>query len=151
VIEAYTAVVPSLGTRSSLSETIDSLLRQPWQPNQVILVLPRNTTRPADTPDAVTVLSADLSSSAQRNVGLLASKTPLVLFVDDDIVVDMETPRILAQTLKHKNALLAAATLKGDPTLRGATNILYWLFGIGHHNPGRGNSRLRWSGHQSSV
>lgn len=139
--------MPSLGSRPSLPATIDSLLQQSWPPDEVIVVLPHATPRPPGVPASVTVLWADRSSAGQRNAGLLACGTPLVLLVDDDIVVDKGAPRLLAQALSGEEALLAAATLIGDPALPPPVNLLYRLLGLGHHNPWRGNSRLRWSGH----
>lgn len=144
----YTAVIPTLGQRSSLAAAITSLQQQAVPPQEIIVVLPDGLEPPQDLPGGVRCMWARRSTSSQRNHGLRAARTPYILLVDDDILVRPGAPDMMREELKQRPAaVLAAATLVGDPVLPAAANFAYRILGLGYHNPSRGTSRLRWSGH----
>ena len=92
--EGVSLIVPSRGRAPLLRQAVDAVLRGDAVPDEIVIVdqseeadpeLPGVTT---DRPCAIRYLhSRSLGVSAARNEGVRAATGPLLLFIDDDIVV----------------------------------------------------------------
>jgi GT2 family glycosyltransferase len=95
-----TAVIPTLGRPETLRRVLDRLERQTADPLvfAVNVVVDADEREPglveavaADRPYATRVLRAERSgASAARNVGWRAATSPLVLFLDDDVMPELQ-------------------------------------------------------------
>jgi glycosyltransferase involved in cell wall biosynthesis len=97
-------VIPTLGRAQSLGRVLDRLERQTVADFEVVVVADAKETAPeeldrlvAGRPFAVQRLQADRpGASAARNAGWRAARSPLVLFIDDDILPE---PPLVAEHL----------------------------------------------------
>ncbi len=89
-----TVIIPTIGREEVLLDTIRACLNEPKPPFEVIVVDQSKTHEPATISQLsewqgqgrVRVLTPDIASQpAAMNVGLLAARTHLVLFLDDDV------------------------------------------------------------------
>lgn len=78
-------MIPTLGTRPTLFETIAAVLAQTRPPREVIIALPPEVELAAPVGTRV-VRAGRASSSAQRNAGARAATSAIVFFFDDDML-----------------------------------------------------------------
>lgn len=82
----YSVVVPTLGGRATLSRCLGCVAAQTRLPAEVIVVAVEGAS--VDIPAGVRLLYRPASTSGQRNAGARLASTPVVLFVDDDVLLD---------------------------------------------------------------
>ncbi|MBO6658982.1 MAG: glycosyltransferase family 2 protein [Pseudomonadales bacterium] len=87
-----TAVIPTIGSRPSISRTIDALLKQSVPPIEIIVVVPPDRQLVALSEEQQIniklLASSETGAAAQRNLGASSVESSLVLFIDDDILLE---------------------------------------------------------------
>jgi GT2 family glycosyltransferase len=112
---AYSVVVPTLGTRASLRACLDRIMAQTRAPEEVIVVVPHGV-RPA-VRAGVRVVTSSASTSAQRNAGVAVATAPVILFVDDDIMLEPQFGRAVCDVWERYGGELVGVvgTIVNDP------------------------------------
>jgi GT2 family glycosyltransferase len=150
----YAVVVPSLGTRASLWECLERALRQSKPPREVLVVVPHDTT--VRVPEGVRVLETGASTSAQRNLGVRVASAPIVLFLDDDIMLEPDFAEMLCLVWERYgldgDLAGVAGTIVNDPwELQLWKRGLRALGGLSHVALRATETRLMASGHIAFV
>ena len=134
---AYSPVIATLDRPGPLRLTLESLASQTKLPSQVVLVdaSENNDTeelsRTLSLPFPVTYLRSSFRSSArQRNEGAAKVSTPLIAFMDDDIVLEPDTmARLLSVFAKPEARQVGgiAGRIRGSnhPQPKG---LLWWYY-----------------------
>jgi GT2 family glycosyltransferase len=145
----YSVVLPTAGTRSTLRACVDGIQRQATGPADVTVVGTTACERPPWLPASVAYITAPASSNGQRNAGARAATGDLVLFVDDDIVLDPWFGTALLEAWHTAAPPMAgvSGTLTNDEYPEGWVNLLYFVLGLGYTAPLPAQPGLRWSGH----
>ncbi|HEX8742419.1 MAG TPA: glycosyltransferase [Thermoleophilaceae bacterium] len=99
-VPAITAVIPTLGRRDSLARVLDRLESQTIAPAELAVYVVTDAAAEdggrvaelaGERPYALRVLRGERpGASAARNAGWRAAETPLVLFLDDDVMPERE-------------------------------------------------------------
>ncbi len=150
---SYSVVVPTADTRNTLRACLESVQRQVLAPREIVVVAPDGHPRPEWLPQSVIFRTAAASSNGQRNRGARHATGDVVLFVDDDIVLDEDFGAALMGAWGAAPSPVAgmAGLIVNDPVLAGARNHVWWAFGLGYTAFRARSSRLRASGHVVSV
>jgi GT2 family glycosyltransferase len=152
---AYSVVVPTLARRPSLRDCLASIAAQIRPPAEVILAVPPAT----DVPDAgAAIVYADVAStSAQRNAGVRAASSPIVLFVDDDITLAPDFGAHLLAVWERRGldgiSGVAGTCINEDAFPAGSVlrRLLLAAGGLGHQAVIARRSKLMVSGAVASV
>lgn len=120
-------VIPTYNRTNVLFDTIRSIVSGKKKPSEVIVIDQTSpaTVFPEDlkkmmTDGMLTVLHESIPSlTRSRNIGLRRASNDIVLFCDDDILVDENTIEILYQRMRQKNILLVAGITKDENCLFG--------------------------------
>lgn len=83
---AYAVVIPTLGERPTLPRLLSSIRRQTRSPAEIIIAMPSSA--PAVHAEGVRIVRSHASLPAQRAAGVKAATAPIVLFIDDDVVLE---------------------------------------------------------------
>lgn len=82
--------------------------------HQIVVVHPDTTPAPTNV---ISIRTSTLMSPAQaRNLGADASNSELICFLDDDIIIDNDVPRILAHVFCAPHVVACGAVLHDHPT-----------------------------------
>ena len=126
---AYSVVIATLDRPISLSAALDSLIQQTRPPSRIIVVdasLEDETKavvdRRRDRAPMLYLRSRIQSAAQQRNLGAESVSTPLIAFVDDDVVLPAET----------FSRLVAAFEGEHGETIGGVAGRIK---GLGHSKP----------------
>ena len=95
-------VLPTLNRAEYLLSTVESLLRQTFREFEIIVVDQSDVsleTFPVPDNRIINIRQVEKSASKARNTGLLAASGDIVLFLDDDILID--SPDFLSNHLRH--------------------------------------------------
>jgi len=94
-------VIPTLNRYIDLQNTISDLQKQSVQDFEILIIdqSEENIYQPINLPKVKHLHKNFKSASKARNIGLLEASAPLVLFLDDDVII--ENPDFLKQHLKH--------------------------------------------------
>ena len=115
--EAYadiSVVIPTYNRPGVLTDTVESYLAGRVLPRQILIV--DQTPEPFD-PESISdckgvelgvVRSATPSLTLARNIGARASSCDIILFSDDDILVDGESVAVLAEAMADEGVALVA-------------------------------------------
>jgi GT2 family glycosyltransferase len=130
-VTALSIVIPTLGRSNTLGEVISGLARQRGEHGDVEVIVALDAAAPEGTPElgATQIVRATRpGASAARNVGWRAAQSPLILFLDDDIV---PTPRLVAEHLawqeRHPEEEIGVLGLvKWSPRVH-VTPFMRWL------------------------
>lgn len=149
---SYSVVMPTTLTRPTLIAAVGACLRQTVAADEVVVVAPDGVSGPA-LPTGVRLLHASRSSNGQRNAGARSVSSDLVLFVDDDNVINDDFAERLLSAWQAAPAPVAgmAGVIDDDPRHVGVRNLVYLLLGLGCTAYRARSSRLRASGHVLSV
>lgn len=151
----YAIVIPTLGRRETLQKCLDSIARQTRAPAEVILVAPAGVA--LDAVGDARVVHAEPSTSGQRNAGARATSARVVLFLDDDIVLEPDFGEALMEVWDRRghDALSGVVgTCVGEDAFRGGSRLhraLRAVGGLGHGALRTPGSRLMASGHVAVV
>jgi len=153
---AYSVVIPTLGRRSTLRDCLASIGGQTRPPAEVIVAVPPGT-EVTDAAGAKVVQAEVASTSNQRNVGVRAASSPVILFVDDDITLDPECGAELVAVWERRGLSgisgVAATCVNDDAFPPGslARRVLLATGGLGHRAVLVRRSKLMLSGAVASV
>jgi GT2 family glycosyltransferase len=148
----YSAVVPTVGDRGTLQRTLDAIRTQTRPPEETIVVLAHGGV--VDVGDDVRVIESEPSSSGQRNAGARAAGAPIVLFVDDDIVLESDFCAELCAVWERRGPDRLAGvvgTIVNETDGPHFHNALRAAAGLGHEAVRARGSRLMASGHVAIV
>ena len=81
---SYSVVIPTLGDRATLTRLFESIERQTRQPDEVIVVSP---SRHSYVSNGSRLVLAPANLPSQRSAGVRVASAPVILFVDDDMVL----------------------------------------------------------------
>jgi GT2 family glycosyltransferase len=102
-------VIPSRGRPQMLLETVESVLQGDQLPEEIVVVdqsdTPHETLESLDAPHGcrlVYVHSRDRGLSRARNTGVRVARHDLLLFLDDDMFVDVEWLGVMAGELRRR-------------------------------------------------
>ena len=118
-------VIPTYNRTKVLFDTIESLNAGEYVPDEVIVVDQSNP--PVEFPEKLkaqmgkrlVVIQENIPSlTRSRNIGLRATSNDIVLFCDDDILVNGDSLKILYDTMNNNEVALAAGIHKEE-------NLLY--------------------------
>jgi glucosyl-dolichyl phosphate glucuronosyltransferase len=105
-------VIATAGRKKEPLRLINSLSQQTRIPNQIIIAAGDDTLQPDDIPSAgiqVTFLKVvPPGLPRQRNLGASKSTADLLLFVDDDFVLDVDYLRAMEQEFSNNPTMVAA-------------------------------------------
>jgi glycosyltransferase involved in cell wall biosynthesis len=152
----YAVVVPTLAKRDSLHACLDSIGRQTRPPAEVILATPPDTVVENDY-GATIVRAPVASTSAQRNAGVDAAISPIILFVDDDIELEPDCAAELMAVWERRGpeniSGVAGTCVNEDAFPVGSVprRILLAAGGLDHKAVLARRSRLMLSGAVTSV
>ena len=95
------AIVPAHNEAASIAETIESLRRQTWAPDEILVVVNNSTDDTAQISRDLGVCVYDVGQISGRKAGALnlALNRYLPLLDDDDLVLSMDADTVLTQTL----------------------------------------------------
>ena len=113
-MRSVSVVVPTIGRPESLRLMLDSIVRQVYPVNELIVA---DASGEPDTRDLLMMVEPALpgcsvkwirvespNAAAQRDLAIRASKSDFVFLVDDDVVaVDSEFPQLLDEPLRLEN------------------------------------------------
>lgn len=120
-----TVIIPSLNRYDYLYSTIDDLMKQMYQDFEVIVVdqsdVPQTLKLTEAASKKVRWLRQEIkSASLARNYGLKEAKGEVVLYLDDDIII--ENPQFLQNHIRHyddpQRAGVSGAILNADKVFR---------------------------------
>lgn len=118
-------VIPTYNRTKVLFDTIESLNAGEYVPDEVIVV--DQTNPPVEFPEKLkaqmgerlVVINESIPSlTRSRNIGLKAAGNDIVLFCDDDILVNSDSLKELYDAINNNEVALAAGIHKGE-------NLLY--------------------------
>lgn len=105
-------VICTLGTRESLGLALLSAREQLVAPLEVVLVTPKDAIHAPMLVDVLPlvdlVATAARGLPAQRNVGLRVSRGDLVLFIDDDVLLDRGYLDVMRRSFMSRPELIGA-------------------------------------------
>ena len=109
-----TVIIPTYNREKVLLQTLESLLKSESVPDQIIVVdqtVPpiSLSTKIVETGIVHVVCSKEPSSTKSRNIGLTVAKNELILFCDDDILVNKDSIRELYEVMQSEKMALVAA------------------------------------------
>jgi glycosyltransferase involved in cell wall biosynthesis len=87
----YSVVIATLGGRDSLRRCVAAVIAQSRPPLELVLVVPGGAVADPSFLDAardVRILDGPRSMTGQRNVGARAARGDVVVFLDDDIILE---------------------------------------------------------------
>ncbi|MGI9020593.1 MAG: glycosyltransferase family 2 protein [Solirubrobacterales bacterium] len=150
----YSVVVPTLGERETLSRCLDCLAAQTRPPAEVVVVAAEGA--PVDTREGVRIAHSPASTSGQRNAGARLVSTPVVLFVDDDVLLEPDFGDVMMGTWERLGAESLAGvmgTIINDPwELRFSRRLVRAALGQSHVTFRRGrHTHLMASGNVAFV
>jgi len=89
--------------------------------------------RPAWLAPSVKFVTAPASSNGQRNAGAQLSKGRVVLFVDDDVILESDFAAKLLQAWQDSAGAVvgAAGVISNDPWLAALPSFGHFLLGLG--------------------
>jgi len=157
---SYSVVIPTLGTRATINDCLESLQRQTRPPAEVFVVVPEGVAFECPEPfrASTVVLRVPVpSSSGQRNAGARAASSPVVLFVDDDMELEPQcAAELLAVWQRRGLGALSgvAATCVNEDTFPGGTVARRFMLAVaqlGHRALVARGSRLMLSGAVANV
>jgi glycosyltransferase involved in cell wall biosynthesis len=137
-------VIPTLNRYDCLKNTIKDLYNQSVQNFEIIIIdqTDRNKAQKVIGDKICYILQKEKSASKARNKGLVISKAKIVLFIDDDVII--ENKDFLKNHIKHytnpKNSGVSGATLSMDnkfcDTLpkKVLKKHIGWMFFPGNYN-----------------
>ena len=107
---AYSVVIATLDRPNLLSAALDSLIRQTTPPSKIIVVdaSPKDQTKAVvdrlrDRAAMLYLHSPIQSAAQQRNLGAESVTTPFLAFIDDDVVLPVETFSRLVAPFEGEN------------------------------------------------
>jgi glycosyltransferase involved in cell wall biosynthesis len=145
----YSAVIATLDRPDSLAMVLDSLMQQTRPPSSVILVDSSSGNETSDLAERIKgnlpllyVRAPNPSAAEQRNLGALSVSTPLIAFVDDDVVLPPQTFSRLVAPFEAENGHTVGGVAGhieglGHPKPRG---LLWWYYRLqaGYSHPNFG-------------
>jgi GT2 family glycosyltransferase len=150
---AYSVVIPSLGTRESLLVTIRAVQDQTRPPHEIIVSLPPDVH--VSLPVGVHIVRAGrASSSAQRNAGARAAASPIVFFLDDDVLPEPDCAAEICRVWEtwRDDVVGVVGTLTNPPQQGEPVRRLIRTLGWQSHNAYFGRStRIMASGCYAHV
>lgn len=127
-------IIPTYNRRDSLINTVNSYLNGKVVPSEIIIV---DQTVPAlSLDDIITSHQTDMlllhsdtpSLTRARNIGIKYSKNDIILFSDDDVLVDSNTLSRLYDTMSKDNIALCAGVSSSDQSFQ-KTNSSHKIIG----------------------
>jgi GT2 family glycosyltransferase len=150
---ALAIVVPTLGTRpNELGRLLDSIAAQTRPPAEILVVVPHEVEF-ADLEGARTI-RAPCSLPAQRKAGVEAAVSPVVLFLDDDIVLAPDFCDVLLEVWERRGLEGVAGvtgTIANEEVPAQWGQVLRAAGGLSHVARRGSGSRLMASGHVRIV
>ena len=123
-MRSVSVVVPTIGRPESLRLTLDSIVRQVYPVNELIVA---DASGEPDTRDLLMMVEPALpgcsvkwirvespNAAAQRDLAIRASKSDFVFLVDDDVVLEDECLEELVRSMSHGNDIVAACASFAD-------------------------------------
>ncbi len=127
---AYTAAIRSVGDNDLLQQTLASLAQQTIPPGEIVLAIPDDTSPWRVSDPLVRFVGAQRGMVTQRAAGLRAASLPLVLLLDDDIVLEPRAVETLLEPLQRGRADCAVPywpELWPQPGLRRRLNAFWGI------------------------
>ena len=157
----YSVVIATLGGRDSLQRCLAALAAQTRPPLEVILVVPGGAVSDPSFLDGgrdVRVLDGPRSMTGQRNVGARAARGDVVLFLDDDIMLEPDYGAELMSVWERRGldriAGVVGVCVNEDFFAYGSGSVkraLRAFAGLGHKAFRAKGSRRMASGHVAVV
>lgn len=128
----YTAAIRSVGDNDLLRQTLASLRRQTDPPGEIVIAIPDDTSPWPVSDPLVRFVTAQRGMVTQRAAGLRAASLPLVVLLDDDIVLEPNAVETLLEPLDRGRAICAVPwwpELWPRPGLRRRLNA-FWRIAV---------------------
>lgn len=104
---AYSVAIRSVGDNEFLRQTLASLERQTILPGEIIIAFPEDASPWRVDQPLVRFVAAPRGMVTQRAAGLRAAALPLVVLLDDDIVLEPRALEVLLEPLHSGRAICA--------------------------------------------
>jgi GT2 family glycosyltransferase len=148
-----TIVIPTLGDRPApLARLLESIAAQTHPPVEILIAVPHEADF-AGLPGTRTV-RAERAIPAQRKAGAEAATTPIVLFVDDDMVLAPDFCAVILEVWERRgiaNTAGVGGTITNESTGVWWHQALRRAAGLSHVATGEGATRVMASGHMRVV
>jgi GT2 family glycosyltransferase len=152
-LAAYSAVIPARNAEATIHRAVAAALAARPAPHEIIVIDDGSTDR---TGEIARELGAKvlthrgekpLGPGRARNLGASKAETDFLLFIDSDVVIDPEAPRLLVEELEQDEKIAAAFGSYGAkqacPNLAARyTNLRHHFF----HQTGQREAQTFWTG-----
>jgi GT2 family glycosyltransferase len=149
----YSVVVPTVGERGTLARCLDAILGQTRPPSEVIVAAVEGAS--VNVADGIRVLHARPSTAGQRNAGARLASAPVVMFVDDDVLLEPQFAESVLDVWERRGFEPVAGvmgTVVNDAwEMRLSRRVLRALLGQSHVAVFSRRTRIMASGNVSFV
>ena len=111
----YSVTIRTLGTAGEkYQKTLNSIAKQTIQPQEVIVVLPKDYPLPSERLGTEKFVFSEKGMVSQRVIGFNACTSDYILALDDDVEFDSDFVASLLETIEATNSDMASPIVKGS-------------------------------------